>query len=564
MATSVASSHAAPPTHNPQPIQPAAKSAARARWALLRRAVIGSALAAGVGGLAFWGFQTNWSLPKFAFIAGGAGDSVPDDWCAEHSVPESLCIACDPKLAPPEAEHGWCSVHGVAECLVEHPELAQVKSPYLPPANEIDRMAQALALRPRAENNALCKLHQKRIQFTSDEAVAKAGVDIAIVARRPITETVVGNGELVYDQTAVAHLSSRAAGTVIFVQKQVGDKIAPGEVLALIDSTEVGRAKASLLEQITQCRLAEATVERLRPLAADATIPARQFREAEATLQTADARLLASHQALVNLGMDVALSDFDGLTTRAIASRLQFLGIPDDLQSALHGQAVAGIGLSSNLFALRAPLAGAIVEREVVVGEVVDSNKLLFTLADPARMWLILNIRQEDVDYVEVGQEVRFQAGNDNHTSANADGPASSAGEVSGQVAWISTSADERTRTVEVRVALANPQGRLRANTFGTGQIVLRHDPQALVIPSEALHWDGDCHVVFVRDKRWFEDGAPKFFHVRKVRVGVQEPGSTEILVGLAPGEVVASKNSVVLESQLLKSKLGEGCGCTH
>ena len=129
-------------------------------------------------------------------------------------------------------------------------------------------------------------------------------------------------------------------------------------------------------------------------------------------------------------------------------------------------------------------------------------------------------------------------------------------------MSWISTAVDDQTRTVKVRVDLPNLDGRLRANTFGTGRIVLREEPNAIVVPSEAVHWDGDCHVVFVRDKDFLREGAPKFFHVRKVRLGVKNGDTTEIIVGLMPGEVIASRNSVVLEAQLLKSNLGAGCGC--
>jgi cobalt-zinc-cadmium efflux system membrane fusion protein len=90
----------------------------------------------------------------------------------------------------------------------------------------------------------------------------------------------------------------------------------------------------------------------------------------------------------------------------------------------------------------------------------------------------------------------------------------------------------------------------------------LRYEPRAVVVPSEAVHWDGCCNVVFVRDKNFLAEGSPKFFHVRKVRTGFKDDNGTEIIVGLLPGEVVASKNSVVLEAQLLKSNLGAGCGC--
>ena len=81
-------------------------------------------------------------------------------------------------------------------------------------------------------------------------------------------------------------------------------------------------------------------------------------------------------------------------------------------------------------------------------------------------------------------------------------------------------------------------------------------------MPSEAVHSDGDCNVVFVRDKDFLKEGAPKFFHIRKVRLGSKDGETTEIIAGVLPGEVIASKNSVVLEAQLLKSNLGAGCGC--
>ena len=86
----------------------------------------------------------------------------------------------------------------------------------------------------------------------------------------------------------------------------------------------------------------------------------------------------------------------------------------------------------------------------------------------------------------------------------------------------------------------------------------------AIVVPTEAVHWDGACHVVFVRDKNYFQPDAPKFFHVRVVRPGVKDGETTEIIAGLLPGEVVASRNSVVLAAQLLKANLGAGCCEVH
>jgi cobalt-zinc-cadmium efflux system membrane fusion protein len=161
-------------------------------------------------------------------------------------------------------------------------------------------------------------------------------------------------------------------------------------------------------------------------------------------------------------------------------------------------------------------------------------------------MWLTLNPRLEDARRVTVGQVVRFRE----------DGGGN---EVTGSISWISTAVDEKTRTVKVRVDLANPDGRLRANTYGTGRVVLREEKDTLVVPNEAVHWEGDCHVVFVRDKNFLVSGAPKVFHVRKVRPGARDEQYTEILAGVLPGEVVAAKGSGVLRAELLRGNLGEG-----
>src|SRR5262245_55711503 len=139
----------------------------------------------------------------------------------------------------------------------------------------LERAHRAIALRPRGENNSRCNLHLKRIQFASLAAVEKVGVDIAIVGERPIVETIVANGEIGYDQTRMAHFSSRVPGSIWRAQKQVGDRVKKGDVLALIDAADVGRLKSEFLQAVSQLRLAEDNVERLRPLAGTA-VPQRK------------------------------------------------------------------------------------------------------------------------------------------------------------------------------------------------------------------------------------------------------------------------------------------------
>ncbi len=137
--------------------------------------------------------------------------------------------------------------------------------------------------------------------------------------------------------------------------------------------------------------------------------------------------------------------------------------------------------------------------------------------------------------------------------------------EIRGSVAWISTAADDRTRTVKVRVDLPNADGRLRANTFGTGRIVLRDEPKAIVVPSEAVHWDGRLQRRLRARQELSQGGAPRSSSTcGRCAWASKTRRRTEIIAGLLPGEVIASKNSVVLEAQLLKSNLGAGCCEVH
>ncbi len=491
--------------------------------------------------LAVWGHLSGWKLPGLAGRSPNA--SAPDDWCEEHAVPETQCVVCNEDRYPPPPDYGWCAQHGVHHCLLEHPAVAQLKGPPSIDAAERQRVEAALRLRPRPENNQGCKNPGRRIQFASHEAVQRAGIDVEPVVRRRVRETIHVPGEVRYDETRVARLSSKAPGTVWRVEKRLGDPVAPGELLALIDSADVGRLKSDLLAALAEERLQELAFQRLKDLSDAGIIAGRQFQETEAALVKARTRVLATRQALINLGLPVDLQALRAADDAQRVAQLQFLGLPESIAAELDPATT-----TSNLLPVRSPLDGRVVERSTVAGEVVDTSRPLFRVADTSHMWLVLNVPLEEAPLVRLGQSVQFRS--DDLT-----------GQVSGQVVWISTEADPRTRTVQVRADLPNGDGRLRSETFGSGHIVLRDDPQAIVVPHAALQWDGSCHVVFVRDRDYFDAASPaaKMFHARSVRPGARDGPWTEILVGLWPGEVVATTGSDVLKAQLLRNNLGAG-----
>ncbi|MCC6124350.1 MAG: efflux RND transporter periplasmic adaptor subunit [Pirellulales bacterium] len=495
-----------------------------------------------LAGIGFYGHCSAWKLPKFSTMTGG-GAGLPDEWCEEHGVPESQCVECRPSLLPRGKDYGWCKEHGVHDCPLCHPEAAQLKQTTEGIEADRARAARALASAPGPENNAVCKNYRRRIQFATQEAVRKAGVEVELVARRPLVDSVSANGEITYDQTRFANLASRLPGTVWSVEKNVGDRVRKGEVLALIETAEVGRAKTELIQALAEENLLRKIVNRLLPASSDGVVSGRQLEKAQADLVLAQARSMNAQQALVNLGLPVDIEALRALPEQNFAQHLRLLGLPKPLAARFDDAET-----TSNLLPLKAPMDGIVVNRHAVAGEVVDTARIAFELADTSRMWLTLNVPPEDADKLALGQPVQFR-------------PDGSRVEVGGTLVWISTTADQHTRMVAVRAELSNPGGLLRNQTFGTGRIVLREEREAITVPNEAIHGDGCCRIAFVRDKSYFDKPESlKVFHVRTVRVGIRGKNYSEVIAGLLPGEVVAAKGSDALRAELLKNNLGEGC----
>ena len=502
-----------------------------------------------LGGLAVVGHHTGWTIPKYSEIFGDSAASS-EDWCPEHTVPESLCVECNEKLLP-KIKPAWCRTHGVHFCPFERAEVAQLKEVPVITQGDLARAKRALDLKERSTNSSKCKIAERRLQFASQEVMDKMGVDIAPAWEGPVVEFITASGEIVYEQPRVAPISTPVAGRVWNVTERgmQGMHVKRGDVLALVDAAEVGKAKAELLQAFAQLELRAKALENLKALEKQQVIvPTPRMQEADTAVREAQIRLLGAQQVLVNLGLPVELDSIKGMTAEELARRIQFFGIPEAIAKQLNSKT------TGNLFPILAPRDGEVAVSKVTAGEIVDPSKTMFVVADTSQMWVVLNVRLEDMKYLRVrdaktgnrGQQVRFR-------------PDGGGAEIRGELIWRNTQVDERTRTVQVRAEVPNNDGALLANTFGTGQIVLREEKQAILVPSEAVHWEGDCNIIFVRDKNFLEPGAPKVFHVRTVRPGVRTTTSTEIIAGLLPGEVVATKNSANLRSELLRNSLGAG-----
>lgn len=547
------------PTAPPGQEDPAPVTEARPEGSLASRALGAlptTLVLLALGALGLYGHHTGWTIPaRGPASAAPAEDwceahnvpqsrclacnpalagANPNDWCKEHGVPESKCTVCHPEILTGQAAADWCREHGVPEsqCVSCHPELA-VRGDAPPPSNgrQVTWKDEAL----RLVNARNCQIHLAYVQFASPEAFEKADVALEQVHERPMSALVEALAEVSYDQTRVTRVATRVPGILAWVGAEVGQEVKPGQVLALLDAQDVGRAKASLLTALTELDLQIRRHARIQAAASTGLRTAAETNEAVATLRKARVELFNAQQAIQNLGLPCDLEDLKSLDEAELAERVRFLGLPKHLLERLPASAK-----SANLIPLRAALGGVVVERAVVVGEVLKGAESAFVVADTSKMWIEAAVPQDEARLLTIGQTLSFR-------------PETGRSVTRGRVSWLSTQVDDRTRTVLARAVVENPARDLRANVFGRARITVRESPKAIAVPSEAVHWEGCCHVVFVRV-------SDQIFQPRKVVVGVRQRDHTEIRVGLAEGEVVATSGSHVLKSDVLKSRLGAGC----
>jgi cobalt-zinc-cadmium efflux system membrane fusion protein len=352
------------------------------------------------------------------------------------------------------------------------------------------------------------------IRFDKPETERDAGFEFNEVREARLSRSVVRNAEIAYDANRFARLSSRAAGVVLEMHKDLGAQAAAGEVLFVVDSVELGAAKARLLQVAEQLRLAEKNYAREQDLFQQKIGAERDLHEAETKLAESRITLAQARQALRNLGMT------DGQIEDAQKS--------SDTSSRLE---------------IRAPFDGTIIDRAAVVGEVVAAGQTVLSIADTRRMWAMIDIQTSDLTTVHAGQNVLVTV----------DGLR---GETfGGRITWISTQLDPRTRTIKARAELGNEKGLLLASMFGQAKVITRAGQMSTVIPKEAVQWDGCCNMVFVKLVK--EPGA---FQPRKVRLGYSVDDQYEVLAGVQPGDILVTRGSYLLKTEILKDSIGAGC----
>ncbi|CAN5808890.1 hypothetical protein BH09VER1_BH09VER1_32770 [soil metagenome] len=188
---------------------------------------------------------------------------------------------------------------------------------------------------------------------------------------------------------------------------------------------------------------------------------------------------------------------------------------------------------------IKAPIEGVVIERKSTVGELVDKGSAIYTISDPADLWVIAEVKERDVAAVKIGQEASFKV------------LAYPGEEFHGKVVRLGNQIETDARTLEVRIETNNTDGRLKAGMFADVEITTKILNDVLAIPDRALQSDGDKQVVFVAlgENR---------FEKRPVTLGMEQRGRVQVLDGLKAGDEIVTEGSFILKSELLKGELGE------
>lgn len=222
-------------------------------------------------------------------------------------------------------------------------------------------------------------------------------------------------------------------------------------------------------------------------------------------------------------------------------SALAQSGLPDAAKAARDRLRLFGIssaeidrlekrGTAERALTLHAPISGFVTMKTVVAGSRVAPNDPLFEIVDLSRVWVMADVYENELPRLKVGQKAMLTL------SYWPDK------KWVGRVSYILPTVDEKTRTVKVRIEVANPANELKPEMFG--DVVIDTAPrQALVVPDDAVIVTGTRKLVFVS----LGDGK---LQPRQVETGAHVGGMYEITSGVKAGEKVAVGASFLLDSE--------------
>ena len=349
------------------------------------------------------------------------------------------------------------------------------------------------------------------------EAQRHVGMQFAPVVVSQLTEYLHVTGTVQPIDSKVGQIRPLARGRLQEVLVQVGDRVQSGQPLARFDNIEAGElasqyesARAELQKLRVQAAAISKQVERNRRLSEIGAVPSKDY-EMSLAEQEALAESIKSQESVL----------------AGIAARLRRFGLDE-----ASPQPVAAT-------VIRAPFSGVVTKVQTSPGEVVDPERVLFSLADISRVWVQAEVYEKDLGRIQLGQTAFITV----DTYPGEKFP--------GRVSYVSDSLDAQTRTVRVRCEVPNADHRLKLEMFVSVRLPTKFSRKAIAVPSGAIQDLEGKSVVFVR-------AGQTRFEIRRIQPGSIVDGQTEVAAGIRAGEVIVVQGAFHLKSVALGKELGE------
>jgi len=311
-------------------------------------------------------------------------------------------------------------------------------------------------------------------------------------------------GKIQYDDDRYSRIASPVVGRIIEIKAKLGDRVAAGDPLLVIESPEIGTAYADYAKANSDLATARHALDLARDLFAGKALARKDLQEAENDANKAEAEFSRAQERLSNLHVPM-----------------------DELNKPVDQQRIR------STFSLRSPISGAVVERNATLGLTVgnDPAQNLFTVADLSRVIAVADLSEKDLTHVAPGQTVRIT------TESYPDMT------FTGRVAYISDLVDPNTRTVKLRCRVENSSRRLKPEMFARIDLTItQQGPPLPAVPLSALLHEGNQYVLFVRT------GPNRF--VRRIVSPRTISGSTAMIrEGVQAGDEVVTDGALLLDN---------------
>jgi cobalt-zinc-cadmium efflux system membrane fusion protein len=240
---------------------------------------------------------------------------------------------------------------------------------------------------------------------------------VAVIGEGDVAETIRVPARIEVDEQRVARIGAAVTGRLTQIHVELGQRVRRGDVLATLHSAELSTSQLSYLKAVSQEGMQLRAVSRAKLLFESDVISAAELQKRESELLQAQAERQTSHDQLKVLGMT------EGDIVKLVGTR------------TVH-----------SLFSVIATLDGAVIERKVTQGQVVQPADALFTIADLSHVWLVAEIPEQQAGLVRVGG------------ITEADIPALEGRGLTGKLIFVSDTVKPDTRTVTVRMDVDNAE----------------------------------------------------------------------------------------------------------